>query len=124
MNLQDGVSLIESLWITLFSMALVFAALGALYLILLAFEKIFYKEEISPVHPSANVKEKPTVSETYEDTEDNMQEIVAAISAALLINKSASGKTLSIKNIRKLSQASSTWKNVGKQESVLNTIKK
>lgn len=84
MNLKDGVSIYESLEVTLFSMAIVFVTLIIISLILSAFKLIFYREDDKKVEvvkkPSPTVGNNPSIDNNMEYIDE---EIIAVIISAI-----------------------------------------
>jgi len=123
MNLQDGISLGEAIFITLFSMAIVFVTLVVISFILAGFKSIFYKDE----KKSEVKKEVPPISdnavvESTEELVDNDEEIVAVIASAIAAQTGESVENIYIRNIRRVPQSSPAWAVAGRQESIHNNF--
>ena len=116
MNLTDGVSINEALIITLFSMGLVFITLLAISFILDGFRAVFYKK--SPQKKVEKVQQSPvkTVEPTIVETEQDDEELIAVITAAIASSLSKSTSDIVVRNIQRVSQNTPTWARVGRQE--------
>ncbi|NBI06524.1 OadG family protein [Senegalia massiliensis] len=124
MNLQDGISLSEGLIVTVFSMAIVFATLVVISLILTGFKSAFYKEEKKePVKKGVLPVNENTVVENTEEIVDNDEELVSVIAAAISAATGQSVENIYIRNIKRVSQASPVWAMAGRQEGIYNNLK-
>lgn len=116
MNLTDGVSINEALIITLFSMGLVFVTLLAISLILDGFRAVFYKKgqqkKAEKVHKQPVKAVEPEIVEADQEKE----ELVAVITAAIASSLSKPTSNIIIRNIRRVPQNTPTWAKVGRQE--------
>jgi len=116
MNLIDGVNINEALTITVFSMGLVFLSLLAISFILDGFRVIFYKK---PSQKKMNeVKQEPvkTVVATKAEPEQDDEELVAVITAAIAASISRPASEIVVRNIMRVSQSTPVWGKVGRQE--------
>lgn len=123
MNLQDGVNLGEAIFVTLFSMGIVFLTLVVISFILSGFKSAFYKDEKkTPVK-----KEVPPISdnakvESTEELVDNDEEIVAVIAAAIAAQTGEAVENIYIRNIKRATQNSPAWAVAGRQEAIQNKL--
>jgi Na+-transporting methylmalonyl-CoA/oxaloacetate decarboxylase gamma subunit len=102
MNLQDGVSLLEGLIITLFSMGIVFVTLIVISFILWIFKLIFYKETSLLIKKDEKNEELIAVI-TAAITAHNNNNIVAAIAGAITTYNKNENRKLRVKRIKKIS---------------------
>ncbi|MGO1368149.1 OadG family transporter subunit [Senegalia sp. (in: firmicutes)] len=129
MNIQDGINLGEALFITLFSMGIVFLTLIIISLILGGFKSIFYKDDstktsVKKAAPPIGDNVKEETLEVNEKESDNDEEIVAVIAAAIAAHTGNTVENISIKNIVRIPQNSPTWMRAGRERSVFNKVTK
>lgn len=116
MNFTDGLQINESLVITVFSMLLVFAALIVISYSIDILKVIFHgkdsKKKVAEVQQPASVVVEPTRAEA----EDDDEELVAVITAALAASLSRPASEIVVRNIVRVSQNTPVWARVGRQE--------
>lgn len=124
MNLQDGITLGESLVVTAFSMLLVFAALIAISLILSAFKLLGNRQEKKPSN-QAKAKEvpskesKPTeVIINEQISEEDDLELIAVITASIAATLSKPMSSIVVRNIVRVPQSTPVWGSVSRQEMI------
>lgn len=131
MNLMDGVTLGESLWVTIFSMSIVFGTLVIISFILYSFKTFFYKEDKEHKNLEEVKKQSPKIEDNSESNvqgidQNSDEEIVAVIAAAIAAAIAAqTGKSINdinIRNIKRVSQSSPAWANAGRQEKIYNNL--
>ena len=121
MNLSDGVSINEALIITLFSMGLVFVTLLIISFILDGFKAAFYKKgskkkvENAQQSPVKTVEPKVVEPKVVEPEQDD-EELVAVITAAIALNLSKSTSDIVVRNIRRVPQSTPAWAKACRQE--------
>lgn len=76
MNLKDGISIYESLIVTVLSMGIVFTTLIVIYFILSGFKLIFYKKETN-----STIDNKDSIDSSEKST-DIDEEVAVAIAVA------------------------------------------
>lgn len=118
MNFTDGINLSEALTITVFSMALVFVTLLAISFILDGFKAVFYKKN-SP-QKVEKVQQEPVkavvATKAESSQENNDEELVAVITAAIAASISRPTSEIVVRNIVRVSQSTPVWARVGRQE--------
>ena len=114
MNVNDGVSLFESIYITIFSMAMVFLTLMAIALILSAFKYLGSKQvdtQADPSIPAKNQTQSDLASANHLETKQ-----VAAIVAAIQIYRGQDSRPFRVRKIRRGQQDYNIWAMAGLQE--------
>lgn len=111
----DKLSIVEALFVTVFSMGIVFFALIMLSFMIDGMSALF------------NDKKKKTIDEPIgiveneeEVVEDNEEELVAVIAAAVAASLSTSVENITIKNIKRVPQTTPIWGRMGRQEQIYN----
>lgn len=122
MNLQDGVTLFESLYVTVFSMAIVFAALAAIAGILSLLKFVGHekkkKNEISQQVVAPKVEEPvKMVVETNNELE------VAIVMAAIEAFTGKSRDSFVVRAVKRMPNTTSPWAMSGRQSNMTKTIK-
>jgi len=112
-TMSIGAKLTNGLGLTILGMGVVFAILAVLSLSLDAL-RVFLAGEVKK--PPACVKEE--TKEAIGVNEDK-EELVAVITAAIAANEETSPETLVVKSIRQLPQKYPLWGSVGRQRQVL-----
>ena len=113
-TMSIGAKLTNGLGLTILGMGVVFAILLVLSLSLDAL-RVFLADKVKK--PPASVKEE--TKEAIGINEDQ-EELVAVITAAIAANEETSPDTLVVKSIRQLSQKYPLWGSVGRQRQVQN----
>lgn len=114
MNVNDGVSLFESIYITIFSMAMVFLTLMAIALILSAFKYLGSKQvdtQADPSIPAKNQTQSDLASANHLETKQ-----VAAIVAAIQVYRGQDSRPFRVRKIRRGQQDYNIWAMAGLQE--------
>lgn len=114
MDLQS-VSLGEALVVTVFSMAVVFATLIVISYVLSGFKVVFYKDNKKKIEKT--IVKEPIIEETIEENND---ELVAVIAAAISISTNTPIDNFYIKNIKRVPQTTPVWGKMGRQEQIYN----
>lgn len=118
-----NVTIGEALIVTVFSMAIVFAALLAINFMLKGF-KIFLSRDEKKKSDNSKTKlrtqkENIVINESIASNDDNQlneEEIVAVITAALAASLSKPTSDIVIRKIRRVGENSSVWSRVGRLE--------
>lgn len=117
MELHDGVTLLESINITIFSIAIVFATLALVAGILKIFEKVSTKEDkVKPETETSQQVKEVASTDTQSQTSD--EEIVAAIVMAIAEQEGSSPSDFIVRNIRRVEQNASNWQTTGRIENI------
>lgn len=114
MNVNDGVSLFESIYITIFSMAMVFLTLMVIALILSAFKYLGTKQvntQADPSIPAKNQTQSDLVSANHLETKQ-----VAAIVAAIQAYRGQDSRPFRVHKIRRSQHDYNIWAMAGLQE--------
>lgn len=116
----------EALLVTVFSMTIVFASLLVINFILKGFKLFFYKEnkksklKKDPKKVTTNVNNINTnvAYSNNENFEEDEEELVAVITAALAASLSKPVSDIRIKKIRRVNSNTSTWLKAGRLEQI------
>ncbi len=121
--LAEKITLLDSLVITVFSMAVVFAVLASISFLIRILkavsnggEKKEAKNQIQGnlnVKPVSNIKEKEAVED---------EELVAVISAAIAASLGVSIPEVRIRTIRRVNQNTTSWVQANKIEQVMKRL--
>lgn len=110
----------QAMLVTLFSMGIVFATLLAISYILDAFKILFYKqgEKQTNLVKKETLKNKSVNKEeaVSNNKDEDDEELVAVITAAIASSLSKPIQNIKIRNIRRIPQNATTWSKVGRQE--------
>lgn len=115
-TMSIGAKLTHGLGLTILGMGVVFAILVVISLSLDAL-RVFLAEEVK--NPSASVKEE---TKEARGVNEDREELVAVITAAIAANEATSPDTLVVKSIRQLPQKSLLWGSVGRQRQTLERL--
>lgn len=122
--LGDSVTFGESLIVTVFSMAIVFLSLLIISYIIDALRAVATKDNGVKVNenkaPAKLVKE--AIVETSKDEEENDEELVAVIAAAIAATMGVNVSDLNIKSIKRIPQGGPVWSRIGRQEQISNRL--
>ncbi|WP_425447841.1 OadG family protein [Dethiothermospora halolimnae] len=113
---QNGI--LGAVLIAIVSMVVVFATLVLLSLILKGFKTLFYKEDKKKPIKAIDKNTKPKEELVKEDNDD--EELVAVIAAAIAQSLSRPVSDIRIKNITRVPQSTSAWAKAGIQEQTRN----
>ena len=121
--LAEKITLLDSLVITVFSMAVVFAVLASISFLIMILkavsnggEKKEVKNQIQEnlnVKPVSNIKEKEAVED---------EELIAVISAAIAASLGVSIPEVRIRTIRRVNQNTTSWVQANKIEQVMKRL--
>ena len=121
--LAEKITLLDSLVITVFSMAVVFAVLAGISFLIRILkavsnggEKKEVKNQIQEnlnVKPVSNIKEKEAVED---------EELIAVISAAIAASLGVSIPEIRIRTIRRVNQSTTSWAQANKIEQVMKRL--
>lgn len=113
----------EGLAITVIGLGIVFSVLIILWGFIALMRVVFTKKNTAPVPAAVPVKteEKPVVSIT-EVADENEEEVVAVIMAAIANCLNTSTYNLHIQSIRRVGNAAPAWNAAGRRENVENQI--
>lgn len=118
--LGEKVTMNQAMLVTLFSMGIVFATLLAISYILDAFKILFYKqgEKQTNLVKKETLKNKSVNKEeaVSNNKDEDDEELVAVITAAIASSLSKPIQNIKIRNIRRIPQNATTWSKVGRQE--------
>lgn len=110
-----GGALLEGVQVTVLGMAIVFAVLIILMLVLMAFRAIFYKEtpkeEAAPATP-------PVAPVAEPEEEEDEEELIAVLTAAAAACMNTSTYNLKIKSYRRIGNSSPAWNKAGLTDAV------
>ncbi|MBS4455708.1 OadG family transporter subunit [Tuanshanicoccus lijuaniae] len=122
MNVSDGVTLAEALYVTIFSMLIVFAALAAIAGILGLFKYIGTEEKGNK--RTQKIEKIDSVENTSNSSKDkkHFELEVAAIIAAIEEYSGLSADAFVVRNIRKIPNEMSSWAMSGRQGNVHRKI--
>lgn len=119
----DKVSFLDSLLVTVFSMVVVFIVLIVIAYLIDLLKVISNKDKGSKSTPKNNNKDKINDNtepiETNQETtsaEDNPEELVAVIAAAVAASLGLNIPDINIKSIRRVPQNINTWADMGRRE--------
>ncbi|EOD01127.1 OadG family protein [Caldisalinibacter kiritimatiensis] len=121
MNFGDSVTLGQSLYITIFSMLIVFATLLVISYILSGFKVLFYKDNKQKVKKDTvrtNTQQKATVENKVEQDNEQDEELVAVITAAIAASLSRPATDIRIRKIKRVQQQSTPWAVAGRNEQI------
>lgn len=114
--LGDKITMADTLMVTVFSMGIVFATLIAIYIILKGFKVLFYKEKKDNVTKvKKEALKETTVTKEYMLNQEN-EELIAVLTAALAASLSRPASDISIRKITRTNQSSSIWSRAGRIE--------
>lgn len=123
-DLAERITLMDSLMITVFSMAVVFAVLAgiALFIKLLraASNGVVEKEVKNKIQENIKVEMANETIEEKEDIED--EELVAVISAAIAASLGVSIPEINIRSIRRTDLATNSWAQAGRVEQIMSRL--
>ncbi len=109
MTLQEA--LLEGVRVTGIGLSIVFAVLVILMLVMVIMKKVFYKE------PS--VKEKTvTVTPVALEPEENEDELIAVLTAAVAASLNTSTYNLKIKSYKRVQNQAPSWNKAGIAETI------
>ncbi len=112
-----GAALSEGLQVTVVGLAIVFAVLIILMLVLMAFKMIFYKTPKNEVKqqalPASESKALPQAAPKPETTEIDEGELIAVLTAAIAASLNTSTYNLNIKSYKRVGNASPDWNKAG-----------
>jgi len=119
-----NISISEALLVTVFSMAIVFATLLIIDIILKGFKAFFYNSDKksnankTSKKVETNVKStKPSIDNgNNTDSGEDEEELVAVITAALAASLARPASEIKIRKIRRVSQNTSSWSKAGRLE--------
>ncbi|MTI68300.1 MAG: hypothetical protein FH753_17095 [Firmicutes bacterium] len=114
-----NVSLSEGLIVTVFSMFIVFLTLIVICFVLFGFKKLFYKEN----NIVKNKTKKPERKrETIKNKNEDEEELVAVLTAAVAECMGKNSSQIRIRNIKRIKQNTSAWTKAGREEQIYNKI--
>jgi len=122
-DLAEKVTLLDSLIITVFSMAVVFGVLVLIaYLIKLlkAISTDKKEKQVENIRQEAVANKMDEIIEDREQTED--EELVAVISAAIAASLGVSIPEINIKAIRRINQPMPSWAQAGRTEQIMKRL--
>jgi len=123
-DLAERITLMDSLMITVFSIAVVFAVLAgiALFIKLLraASNGVVEKEVKNKIQENIKVEKANETIEEKEDIED--EELVAVISAAIAASLGVSIPEINIRSIRRTDLATNSWAQAGRVEQIMSRL--
>ncbi|MTI71249.1 MAG: hypothetical protein FH751_13445, partial [Firmicutes bacterium] len=102
-----NVSLSEGLIVTVFSMFIVFLTLIVICLVLFGFKKLFYKENNKTLKKKTKKPERKR--ETIENKNEDEEELVAVLTAAVAQCMGKNSSQIRIRNIKRIKQNTSAW---------------
>ncbi len=114
MTIQEALT--KGFSVTGVGLAIVFAVLVILMLVMIAMKKVFYKEPESTAKPQTEqtVQEvKKTTAETADD-----DELIAVLTAAVAASLNTSTYNLRIKSYRRVGGFASAWNRAGVDEAI------
>lgn len=113
----------QSLMITVFSMAIVFLTLLIISYLIKGLQSFSQKDKaektVKNIEP-IKTREKQEIIE--KDEHSNDEELVAVIAAAIAANMGVDISNVKIKSIRMVSQNTSVWSKVGREEQIFNRL--
>lgn len=125
-DLAEKITLADSLIVTVFSMAVVFAVLIVISFLIRILKAISVEGEKKVVETPIKEVETKQVSQieqqTEQQTEDDEEEIVAAISAAIAIALGSTIPQIRIKTIRRINQNTTSWSQTTRVEQVMKRL--
>lgn len=112
-----GAALSEGLQVTVVGLAIVFAVLIILMLVLMAFKVIFYKdpkkEAKQEALPASDNKALPQAAPAPQTAEIDEGELIAVLTAAIAASLNTSTYNLNIKSYKRVGNASPSWNKAG-----------
>lgn len=116
--LGDKISMSDALMVTVFSMLIVFSALLAINFILKGFKVFLYKEKKDNATKVKKETQKQTTAskEQIINQDNNEEELVAVLTAALAASLSRPASDIRIRKITRINQSSSIWSRAGRLE--------
>lgn len=121
-DLAEKITLADSLIVTIFSMAVVFAVLIVISFLIRILKAISVEGEKKVVETPIKEVETKQVSQIEQQTEDDEEEIVAAISAAIAIALGSTIPQIRIKTIRRINQNTTSWSQTTRVEQVMKRL--
>jgi len=121
-DLAEKITLADSLIVTVFSMAVVFAVLIVISFLIRILKAISVEGEKKVVETPIKEVETKQVSQIEQQTEDDEEEIVAAISAAIAIALGSTIPQIRIKTIRRINQNTTSWSQTTRVEQVMKRL--
>ncbi len=113
MTIQEALA--EGLSVTGVGLAIVFAVLVILMLVMILMKKIFYKEPQKTAAPApAQIKAEPAVVEAKVDE----GELIAVLTAAVAASLNTSTYNLQIKSYRRIGSNKPLWNRAGVTETI------
>lgn len=121
MNLQDGITMVEALTITAFSMLLVFAALIIISIILDGFKMFANRQEKktnnkSPIGTTRKADELATNATPEKLVTEDELELIAVITASIAATLQTSTSNIVVRNITRIPQTTPLWGLVSRQQ--------
>lgn len=114
-----GISIFEGLIVTVFSMIVVFITLIIIATIIKGIKLLSTEKEETKI----NEEETQTTNKSNIPADYIDEELIAVIAAAISTSMDVSIPNIKIKNIKRLHQKTSLWKEVGKKERLLSMLK-
>lgn len=117
----ESISMGESLVVTVVSMVVVFLVLILISALISLLKNMDQKKtkEVQVEKVDTLVKEEP---KTEVVQEENSDELIAVIAAAVAANLGLNIPDINIQSIRRIPQSTTAWKEVGKQEQLFGKL--
>lgn len=106
--------------VTIIGMGIVFLVLILLWLVLELMRIIFSKEKKEEISTAENVVQTPVVSTIEQEQDDD--ELVAVIAAAIAASLGTSTYNLKIASIKRTGEGSPIWNRAGKQQIINKSL--
>lgn len=109
----------EGLQVTVIGLAIVFAVLIILMLVLIAMKAVFYKD---PAKEKTVAQAKPVAAPTKEAKPTDLpeEELIAVLTAAVAASLNTSTYHLQIKSYRRIGNQAPAWNRAGLEETIGN----
>ena len=105
---------------TVVGLGIVFAVLAILMLVLTLFKVIFYKDPAKVKKTQAPVVAQAPVTEVKEEEEQDENELIAILTAAVAASLNTSTYNLQIKSYRRVKDNRPSWNREGIRETISN----
>ncbi|HEY8362364.1 MAG TPA: OadG family protein [Tissierellaceae bacterium] len=118
----ESITIGDSLIITVFSMAVVFIVLYLISCLIRVLKIVSNGKEENKESSTPNIEEANAIEEIEEVEEEDEGELVAIIAAAIAASLDVSIPQIRIKEIRRVSQSTPVWADIGRREQMKGII--
>lgn len=115
-----GEALTTGLQTTVVGLTIVFSVLIILMLVLMLMKKIFYKEPKKAELVKAKEAPAPVEVKAVKETEEDEEELIAVLTAAVAASLNTSTYNLRIKSYRRVNNEAPAWNRAGLRETINN----